>query len=269
MRKTGFIMALLALLSGATGWLLRRHEVATIFDPYTGLAETWTPVSLALILLSGATVLLLFALSRTVSNQSVATFQMAFDGSSFLTFLIRLSGFTLLALTALFIWAINEALRDWFWAISASLAGLCLLDMSLRGRRGHSVAITSVVPVLWLCMWLVFSYIDHATNPTLLAYIYYFFALAGLILGFYHVAGFAFGLGNPKGLLFSNSVAVYFTAVTMGDAHSPLRRGIFLALALILLVYQLLLGRNLSRLPVIPPQEEKPENNLLDADETL
>jgi len=262
-------MALLALLSGGAGWLLRRQEVATIFDPYTGLADTWTPVSLALIILSGVTVLLLLALSRTVSGQNITTFQAAFGNGSLLAVSIRLSSFLFLVLTALVIWTLDGSLRDWFWAIGAFLAGLCLLDMILRGRRGHNVAITSVVPVLWLCMWLVFAYIDHATNPTLLYYVYYFFALAALILGFYYVAGFAFGLGNPKGLSFSCSAAIYFTAVTMGNGHSPLQKGIFLALALALLLYQLLLTGNLSQLPDTPPQEESSEDNLLDTDETL
>jgi len=262
-------MALLALLSGTAGWLLRRQEVATIFDPYTGLAETWAPVSLALILLSGLTVILLFALSRTVPGQNVTTFQAAFGGGSLLAILICLSGIALLALTALAIWAVDGALRDWIWAIGAALSGLCLLGMLLQGRRGHNVAISSVVPVLWLCMWLVFAYIDHATNPTLLYYVYYFFALAALILGFYYMAGFAFGLGSPKGLLFSSSAAVYFTAVTMGDGHSLLQKGILLALALILLLYQLLLTWNLSRTPVAPPQEEKLENDPLHTDENF
>jgi len=252
MRKIGFIMALLALISGVAGWLLRRQEVATIFDPYTGLAEAWAPVSLALMILSGITVLLLFIVSRTLPNQNVTTFRAAFDGSPLLAILIILLS---LGLTALAVGAMGGALRDWVWAVGAALSGLCLLYMSLRGGSGRNVAITSVVPVLWLCMWLVFAYIDHATNPTLLYYVYYFFALAALILGFYYMTGFAFGLGNPKGLLFSGSAAVYFTAVTMADGHALLQRGILLALALILLLYQLLLTWNLSRAPVAPPNE--------------
>jgi len=243
MRKTGLIMVLAALIAGVAGWLLRRQEVATVFNPYTGLAEPWAPISIILMGVSAAVLILFFLLSRTISGEQASAFHGAFGGGVLGPVPLTLLG---IAIAALSTQEGAETLRDWIWVIGAFLSGLCLINMALRGLRGRTVAIASVVPVLWLCLWLVFSYIDQATNPTLLGYIYYFFALAGLILGLYYLAGFAFEQGRAKALLFTSSAAAYFVGVTMGDDHSLARRGILLALALILLIYQLLFTKNLT-----------------------
>jgi hypothetical protein len=127
------------------------------------------------------------------------------------------------------------------------LAGLGLTLMALLAPGGINVAIPSAIPVFWLCLWLIINHIDRAADPVLLRYVYHLFALAALLLALYYIAGHAFRQSHPPRLMFSASVATYFTAITMGDGLPRYSRGILLSLAVTVLIYQLTLTKNLAR----------------------
>lgn len=246
-------MALISLFAGAIGWLIRRQEVAAVFDPNTGLAEPGAPITTVLIVVSLVTVALLFGLSFTVSKErSLTTFRDAFGGSVFGTASFTVLGLAVAALAALeMVWLFQTADGPGGLAtvrlLAALLAGLCLLLTALLGTRGSNVAIPAAAPVFWLCAWLVVKHIDRAADPVILSYAYHLFALAALLLALYYVAGYAFGKHQPRRLMFCSSVAVYFTGVTMGDDLSFPIRGTLLALAATVLIYQLVLTGNLAR----------------------
>ena len=242
-------MALIALIAGGFGFLLRRQEVATIFDPHSGLALRGAPISIALIAFSLVVVALLLGLSFTVSKQQLPTFADAFDGGIPLAILRAILGLVVLALAGQELLPIAQSDElDPFSAIqlgAALLAGLCLTLMAILTPGGTNVAIPSTIPVFWLCTWLIISHIDRAADPVLLGYAYNLFALAALLLALYYIAGYAFRQSHPRRLMFCSSAAVYFTGVTVGDDLSFYTRGTLLALAATVLIYQLILTRNL------------------------
>jgi len=217
MRITGYLMSLIALLAGAVGFLLRRWEVASIFDPRTGLAEQGAGISIALMLFSLATVLLLFGLSLLVSRQPSPASVVTFDGGLFGTLLLSALGLIVFIFAALEAMSLLEsgelfAQNGAFLAQNnapiplsavrlgaAGLSGLALILMAILGPRGINVAIPSTVPVFWICIWLIVSHIDRASNPVLLSYVYNLFALAALLLALYYIAGYAFRQNRPGG----------------------------------------------------------------------
>ena len=265
MRITGYLMSLIALLTGVVGALLRRQEVASIFDPHSGLAERGAGISIALMAFSFAVVLLLFGLSLLVSRQPSPASVVTFDGGLFGTLLLSALGLIVFIFAALEAMSLLEsgelfAQNGAFLAQNnapiplsavrlgaAGLSGLALILMAILGPRGINVAIPSTVPVFWICIWLIVSHIDRASNPVLLSYVYNLFALAALLLALYYIAGYAFRQNRPGRLVFTCSAAVYFTGVTMGDDLTLYTRGTFLALAATVLLYQLALSKELAR----------------------
>jgi len=264
MRKIGFSMAVLALLAGGLGFFLRWQEVNTVFDPYTGLALRWAPVSIALMALSVVTVSILLILCFRLPKQQISSFQAAFGNTGPSGLFLALLGLGIIFLATLEALYLAESgsisVMTYLQAGSALLSGFCLAYMAMKGMKGGDIApVASALPVAWICLWLISFHIYHASNPVLLAYTYNFFALAFLLLSLYYVASFAFSQDKSKKLLFCSSSALYFIGVTMGDAHSAYHRGLLLALAATLLIYHISLTINLAR-----PQPAPPEESVLD-----
>ena len=251
MRKIGFILMPLAVLTGAVGFFLRQAEISTVFDPQSGLATPGAPISLALMALSVLVVLLFFGLSFLAPNHRGAGFGTAFACGPFARTVLALC-----AIGMMFIGGgrlIALVIVGWIsvfpliWAIAAFFAGLCLLLMALLGPRGRNVAVISTVPAFFLCVWLIVLHIDHASDPVLLNYVYRLFALAFLLLSLYYIAGFAFRQAKVRRLTCSVPSAAYFTGLTLADGQPLYRNITLILLAVTALLYLLILTRNLSR----------------------
>ena len=244
------LMTCIVVIASTAGFFLRREALATVFDPYSGLVSPRAPINIALMVLSLITLLFLLIFSKTtVPRNSIKSYKDGFAGGVVLRCVLGVLGISVAGFAvfeALIVGFSVLGIRNVIFVVGGVLAGLCLLYTALRGTQGGASAATSVAPVLWLCFWLVSAYIDEAMNPVILSYLYFFFALIFLVLGLYYLSGFAFGLGNAKKFLFFAPTAVYFTGVTMADTHSLPRQGMLLSLAVLLLIYQNILGRNLA-----------------------
>jgi len=244
-------MALLSILAGVAGFFLRRQEVATVFDPISGLATRGATISILLIAFSVLVVALLFVMSFLLPKREFQGFTEAFGGSVALTALRTflgglIFGLSLVELVDLF----STGALDGFSIArlgAGALAGLMFCLMAALSHRNTNVAIPASVPVFWLCIWLIVSHIERAANPVLLAYVYNLFALAALLLALYYIAGFAFRQNRPGRMMFCASVAIFFIGVTMADEMALTTRMTFLALAVTVLFYQLSLSFKLSQ----------------------
>ena len=273
MRKIGFILAPLAILAGIAGYFLRAHQVATVFDPHSGLATPNAAISLVLMALSAVAVLLFFGLSTRVPNREGADFATAFGCSTPVRAILALLAVAMMLLggvrAALLVLADDLQVFSLVWAGAACLTGLFLALLALRGPKGRNVAIPASIPVFFISMWLIILHIDQAANPVLLAYVYRLFALAFLLLSMYYIASFAFCQAKTGRLTFAVTSTVYFTGVTLADGGLLYQNITLLVLAATGLVYLLILTHNLSR-PIweVPPPDlewgsgEKEENDV-------
>ena len=269
MRKFGFLMALLAVIFGIGGALLRAQELETVFDPVSGLAAQGAPISFALIGISVLTVGTLFALSFGVQRMRVGSFADAFGRSTAARVLLVLAGLTATGFSALEILSPTEmGALETVRVLVAMVSGVIgLVLMAALGTKGNRAAIAAVVPVFWLCLWLVSAHVgDQAANPVLLSYVYQLFALAALLLSFYYIAGYAFLQERPGRLMFSSSTAVYFTLVTLPDNWSTPQRAVLLALAITVLVYQLALCNRPAQTSTAPSTHVESWANTSDAE---
>ena len=251
MRIVGILMALISILAAGLGFMLRRQEVATVFDPVSGLAEQGASISILLIAFSIAVIALLFGLSFALPKKELPAFRDAFGGSLFSTISRAIWALAVLAFAGLELMELSQTgALDAFATVrllAGLLAGLCLFLTAILGHRGVNVAIPAAMPVFWICTWLIVSHIERAADPVLLGYVYHLFALAALLLSLYYIAGYAFQQNRSGRLIFCSCAAIYFIGVTMADEMLFSTRLTFLALAATVLIYQLTLVVNLSR----------------------
>jgi len=102
-----------------------------------------------------------------------------------------------------------------------------------------------VVPILFMCFWLIVMYKQNATNPVLLSYCYYCLAIMASTLSFYYTAGFVFKKPAPGKTIFAYLASIYFCLVTLADEHPVSIKLIFAAVVAVNVVYSSMLIRNL------------------------
>lgn len=267
MRKNGLIETLIVLIGGALGYSLRIREINEVFEEATGLAREGAPVTMSLIALSAAMCALFFVLSFFVKKRPLADFNEAFGYKNlFVSLLLCMCGGAMIVITGHTLMISNMPFREMIWCVLMVLSGCAIVFMGLktvRGRNRNGPALATMIPVVALCTWLIFSYIDRAADPVLLKYTGEFFALAFTIMGFYYVSGFAFGKMRVRSTLACSRIAVYFIIVHLADDMTFSRQVVYIALAVSLIILSCLLQKNTNTKSPAEPIEvelEEPEN---------
>ena len=241
MRKE-LILPVTAIVGGAIGFFLRRLELATAFEPDTGLPIEGMPVTWALIALSAAVAVVLLLLCLGVGKgfeggydqafraRDAAPYMMGMTAGAFLTaaagvlLLLKLpglyteaqaetSGFPMFSLAPMVLLAVLCLCSAW--------SVLMLGKNNYRGEEKGKYSAWLLIPAYTCCMWLIVSYQEHSGDPIILDYVYQLFAVIGAVLGCYFLSGFGFGRSRPAAAAFFSAEAMYFALVTLADAHEP------------------------------------------------
>jgi len=248
MRKNGILELLITLAAGVWGYNLRTKELTTVFDEVTGLAQKGAWVTIALIALSAAICVLLIVLSLLNKNKISMRFSDAFGHKTpFPCFILCLAGAALIVFGVQWLVVTDMSLQTMLWGAFATLSGVSVIVMAInayRGKGSGQLAVSSMIPVIFLCIWLILSYIDRAADPVLLNYVYEFFAIAFATMGFYYISGFAFGKMRLRSMLVCSRIAVFFIMVHLADDISFSQKAIYVSLALTLIVQSWLMTRN-------------------------
>ena len=241
MRKE-LVLPVTAIVGGAIGFFLRRLELATAFEPDTGLPIEGMPVTWALIALSAAVAVVLLLLCLGVGKGFEGGYDQAFrarDAAPYMmgmtagAFLTAAAG-VLLLLKLPRLYAEAEAGTSGFPMFSLApmvlLAVLCLCSAwsvlmlgknNYRGEGKGKYSAWLLIPAYTCCMWLIVSYQEHSGDPIILDYVYQLFSVIAAVLGCYFLSGFGFGRSRPAAAAFFSAEAMYFALVTLADAHEP------------------------------------------------
>jgi hypothetical protein len=141
----------------------------------------------------------------------------------------------------------------------AAVSMLLLAHSAYSGRAGRLLLFFSLVPEVFLSLWLVLLFRANQTNPVLAQYVYQGLAIVGAALGFYFTAGYVYGKPAPGKAAFSFVVGVFFCAVALADDLAlPVRA-----------IYGVLLAFHLSNLWRFLPMLERRDDlaDLRGADE--
>lgn len=224
---------LLALLGGVGGFFLRRWELATVFEE-TGLAALWSAPSLILIALSVALAVAFVLLTRKPVNP-LTDYSEAFSAKDSWPHLV------LMALSAAMLLVSGIlGLRAGLYASCGLLCKLmnlmcivsffCVLTAALSSFRGRSFRYSLVLlaPGYTFCLWLVSAYQQRAADPVVLDYVYELLAIICTLIGLYFTAGFSFGRPKFRRCAVFSLLGIYFSMVTLADAHALSDKLLFL-----------------------------------------
>ena len=240
--KKEFFLPALTLAGGVLGFGLRRWELATAFEPDTGLPIAGMPATYALTALSAVMLIALLLLCRSrfeyVSLEDDSAFSA--PGNTLYACTSILSAFLMLGGGALMGWSFVTGRRDALeWGtfqiqsfslvmrlIVAALAAAAGVGMVLvaksrfRGPLRPKYDILQLLPAYACGLWLVSSYQSRAGDPVQMDYLYQIFAIIACLLGLYYCAGFSFGKGKPYLACLFSLLGVYGCMVTLADGHS-------------------------------------------------
>ena len=226
MRKSASFVLPASILAGVVGFVLRRVELNTVFDPATGLAEKSAPVSAALIILSFAVAVFLVAYAL-VSSKKYAIENSAPALSLQNSVLLVLDVLVMLAMIAGSVYYFLESdvrsIAVTAFAVFAALTGIAFAAVPLAAKRGKNdmwMCILSVIPALFFCFWLVWEYRQNAGEPVLRDYCYSCLALCALALSAYFNAGFVFAKGKLAASVATGMFSVYIGLVALADIRT-------------------------------------------------
>lgn len=283
--KKDIALPLLALAGGAAGFLLRRLQWGTGFEPDTGLPVSGNPPALILAALS----LVMAALFLLLCRGEHRSFQ-GYD-DAFLTHDPGTRAISNAAVPCLIVagaWRMQELLlTDWPEAslaaataqmlggsgIPALLGGILLPVLCVLFCLGSAIAVLLItrnnywgekkgnrfvpllIPAFGSCLWLILTYRDRSNDPVLAAYAYQILSIICVALALYQMATFSFSREHhPSATLFFSLMAVYFSLVALADGCRLTVSLLFLSCVLFFLSQSYVLLHNDARLPwPLPP----------------
>jgi len=230
MRITSFFIPVIVFIVGVLGFALRLTELASVFDPVSGLPERNALITLVLIGFSTLIFLVafIFAVSTSVRYVVSADYDDAFGTDSFAypAIYTALCTIWLVATVVYFLelFSLGDmALIDKVFTIASSLSAIFLMIFAIevyKNPRRKFLALLSIVPTLFMCFWLILIYMDNASNPVLLGYAYKCLAFVFCSLGLYFSTGFSIGKPVIGKAILSYTGATYFCMITLADDYS-------------------------------------------------
>ncbi len=241
MRKDSLLLIGTAAVGGAFGFFARWLQLSSAMDAETGLMRGGAAASRVLVALCilVAAVQLLYTL-RLRGRLSDAPGPAYFEGGSpaYRFFCAAMGLLTVLGGILLLIVSIrgSVSLLKLVLALLAVFAGLSMAALSLSATASLPTrCLCCTVPVLFFCFWMIVAYKEDASNPVVWSFCMRILALAANTLGWFYVAGLAYGKPKRAHMLFFCQLAPFLSILTMADHSSLGERFALLCPALLLL----------------------------------
>ena len=241
MRFFSFLLPFLSLGAGISGYYIRSIELATVFDPVTGLAQRDAFISMVLIGVSCFVFLvtIIFSIRASIRYTVAADYDNAFGTDSFTYPAIYTAiGTVWLVATLVYFFGYyvmgDDDLIIRIFSISSASAAIFLIIFSLevyKNPRRKFLSFLSVIPTLFMCLWLILVYRDNASNPVLFSYAYKILAIVFAAMGCYFSSSFAIGKPVIGKAIVSYVGAIYFCVLTLADDYPMSMKFILSAIA--------------------------------------
>lgn len=148
-------------------------------------------------------------------------------------------------------------------AVTAFLSGLSfplLLTAASRegGRTPRVCRLYATMPVVMFSVWLIVCYKTNAINSEGWSYVMELLAIIAALLGFFRMAGFAFGVADTKKSMFYAMLGGAMCVMALADERHTGMQIIFLASALMLGMYGAIMTNNFQKKEkkAAPPPED-------------
>ena len=227
MRKFAIGTALLSLIAGVVGFVLRNLYLTRAIEPDTGLPVLSSPSLLMMVFYSLFIIALAFALSL-IASRSFGSRDDYVAITTPMNLFYRIStGMACVLMLVSGVMGIipllSAADMDYPQLIRSgliALTGVCLIGLTheVSTKKEFKGAYTfSIIPEIAITFWLLGYYRANQTNPTQLSYVFFALALAASTFSFYFTASYVYGRRAPLRFIFSHTTAIYFLIMTLAD----------------------------------------------------
>jgi hypothetical protein len=103
------------------------------------------------------------------------------------------------------------------------------------GPAPGAVCLYLTLPVAQFCIWLITCYKQNSTNPVVWQYAVEIIAISAALLGFYYLAGYAFGRPSPYKSLYFDMFGAFMCIMSLADDASFGEKLMFISAAAMLL----------------------------------
>ena len=134
-------------------------------------------------------------------------------------------------------------------------------------NRPHAVSNTTVtllaiLPLFFICTWLLTSYKQNSINPIIWNYVLEVLTLIVVMLAFFRIAGFAYGVPDPKKCMFTCMLGAMLSLMSLADSRYLAQQIMFFAIALMLAMYNWIMIANLkTRKESAEQEQDDPEED--------
>lgn len=229
-RKLGFALILSTVGLGLAGLFLRRWQLASAFEPDTGLLIPGQPATAALIgvMVLAAAVLTALSMALFRGDECPRGYLANLAAPNLVIGLLTLvAGALLFAGGALgvrdFALHMNDQVMRLVLGISLVAAGpavglVGLLGQQRKEARGRFHG-ALVVPAYCACVWFFATFRGHTANPNIMEYVFLLLGILSAISGCYAAASFAFE--KPRPILCAVSSSVGTVLLMVASAGQP------------------------------------------------
>ena len=226
MRKDSLLIIGTAAVGGAFGFFCRWLQLSSALDAETGLMRVGASASRILIALCVvvAAVQLLHTVrlrDRLPDTEGPEFFEGG--GAVYRFFCAAMGLLTAVGGVLMLIGAVRGGvnLLMLFLSLLAVFAGLTMSALSLSATASIPMrCFCCTVPVLFFCFWLVVAYKINASNPVIWSFCMQLLAVAANALGWFYVAGLAYGKPKPDRMLFFCQLAPFLSIIVLSESHS-------------------------------------------------
>lgn len=244
MRKLAFLPPVCALALGAVGFIFRKEVLDTAFDA-AGLAVPGAHSAAMLLYLAcaAAVVCILFGAIIGGIRRSDPEYVKAFSGG-LLNIVVNI------VIAAAFIYAgyliymqfgafseLNVLQLLFLIFILLSAIAFIIMAVGAYRRKGSgALAVFSMAPALFFCVWLILFYKDNSVNPTLIRFAYHCVAFAVTAIAFFIAAGYSVGKSHRAFYIITALLAIFLCTMCAADFIGSLPELILLGATVIELV---------------------------------
>lgn len=277
MRKEYFLPGL-ALTGGIAAFFLRRWELATAFEPETGLHIQGSPATWAVLALSIFMAGLLLFLCAGRHSAFPGGYDQAFRPSDTLSAAVSIaSGFLLgmggilafiqmpsagTAYSGMFLNGTLSRVPRLLLSILCLVSAVCVIVNARGGYRGKSGGKGNpllLAPAYACCMWLISAYQSRAADPVLVDYVYELLGIIAILMALYEIAGFSFEKAKVKRTVYFSLLGIYLSVLNLADGDDFGAMALFAFAVLYLSGAVAALLANDRRLLTAGPGDDSPE----------
>ncbi len=247
MRKSALTIVIITVVAGVFGAFLRWLQLLNAFEADTGLPITGAATSTVLavyIAVAAGVFLAITLLVRSRCSGASAAFDAFRSSSAVPGAICKICGICMIAVCGALMFKSGSQrypVLERLFAASGILAGAVTAFGLDPKSKSRSVRLTSLLPAVFCCMWVILCYKNNAEDPVVWSYAVELLAIAAVTVGAYEAAACFYGRMSRSKALFFTQAAAFLCITGFTDGRGALMQVLFVIAAVLMLLFEYLL----------------------------